>query len=465
MIRRCREVRTSERTGHGPEITLNGPTEIEPGLPFTLTLSDSDPGPDTIASITVDWGDGIVETFAGLPGQLTHAYAEEGGYVIYLTVNDEDGSYAAGWMIEVYTPAPQMSSSSTSLLGDGTAELTVAYESSVGAAVASYEWDTNGDGLFDDGAGTVVQLAPNVTPIDPDAAAELAATSPTYWARLRVVDGLGRTTVDFIPLDQNGQIIGNVADPFLTEPEEDYLDRRGSLRSGGFPAATGEDGGYLRGTDATAGLQELTAVVGALGVHVLKKIATEAALALIPWDEFAEVSVRSVGWFGKLIGRRPGLTLKVGDNILELSYEEAMRMGKRLGVKTGKLEDVKAAIEDFATFAKAAKTSRAVNFPADQLNRKFAKHARAFGITGNNNSVNRQLWKDAMESYVLNAGTKVIPGIYNRGAGKHKVTLFLDEPGRRVLIRDDAGIFDSAWGNLTDEQMKGIKEWGALGGY
>jgi VCBS repeat-containing protein len=48
-----------------PTLTLSGVTTINEASAYSLILSASDPGADTIANWTINWGDGSVETIAG----------------------------------------------------------------------------------------------------------------------------------------------------------------------------------------------------------------------------------------------------------------------------------------------------------------------------------------------------------------------------------------------------------------
>ncbi|MBX7105225.1 MAG: beta-propeller fold lactonase family protein [Gemmataceae bacterium] len=62
---------------------------------YTLNLSSSDIGPDTISQWTFDWGDGVIETVAGNPSSVSHKYQSAGSFVISAQLTDEDGTYAA----------------------------------------------------------------------------------------------------------------------------------------------------------------------------------------------------------------------------------------------------------------------------------------------------------------------------------------------------------------------------------
>ncbi|MCS6865104.1 MAG: DUF4214 domain-containing protein [Gemmataceae bacterium] len=77
-----------------PTVTVEAPLTFNPRLPLSIRVSANDVGQDTIQSVTINWGDGTVQTFPGLPGTYTHRYPiANRPYTITVTVTDEDGSY------------------------------------------------------------------------------------------------------------------------------------------------------------------------------------------------------------------------------------------------------------------------------------------------------------------------------------------------------------------------------------
>ncbi|NLS97836.1 MAG: cadherin-like domain-containing protein, partial [Planctomycetaceae bacterium] len=78
-----------------PTLTIGGNTSVDEDAAYTLTLSSSDPGDDTIESWFIDWGDTQTETVSGNPASVTHEYAVPGPYTIQATATDEDGTYSA----------------------------------------------------------------------------------------------------------------------------------------------------------------------------------------------------------------------------------------------------------------------------------------------------------------------------------------------------------------------------------
>jgi hypothetical protein len=85
-----------------PTLTISGPSDIDEGSLYTLSLSSSDPGIDSISQWTITWGDGNVQVVAGNPASVTHTYLDgDNNYVISATATDEDGTFAAGNTVAV----------------------------------------------------------------------------------------------------------------------------------------------------------------------------------------------------------------------------------------------------------------------------------------------------------------------------------------------------------------------------
>ena len=85
-----------------PTLVASGAATVEEGQDYSLALSAADPGQDSISQWVIDWGDGIVQTLTGNPGQAVHRYAQPGSYVVLASATDEDGSYSvAGPVVQV----------------------------------------------------------------------------------------------------------------------------------------------------------------------------------------------------------------------------------------------------------------------------------------------------------------------------------------------------------------------------
>ena len=106
----------------GPTLTLSGPPDINEGSVYTLTLTSADPGSDTIASWTIDWGDSV-QVVAGDPASVTHVYADgDAPFIISATASDEDGTYPAGNTVSVtvHNVVPTLTLSGPADVNEGT---------------------------------------------------------------------------------------------------------------------------------------------------------------------------------------------------------------------------------------------------------------------------------------------------------------------------------------------------------
>jgi|GEM_PF-1839254 len=89
-----------------PTITLTGNAAVDEFSVYTLGFSVADPGDDTVASWTIDWGDGSTQNLAGAANSATHRYLDDGNYTITVTATDEDGTVSATRTVTVNNVAP-----------------------------------------------------------------------------------------------------------------------------------------------------------------------------------------------------------------------------------------------------------------------------------------------------------------------------------------------------------------------
>ncbi|WP_372895392.1 DUF4347 domain-containing protein, partial [Stieleria sp.] len=77
-----------------PVISATGAANALSGSSYTLNLSATDPGDDTITSWRVDWGDGTIVTYGGNPSSVTHTYSVAGlTHNLLVSATDEDGTW------------------------------------------------------------------------------------------------------------------------------------------------------------------------------------------------------------------------------------------------------------------------------------------------------------------------------------------------------------------------------------
>jgi hypothetical protein len=92
-----------------------------------------------------------------------------------------------------------------------------------------------------------------------------------------------------------------------------------------------------------------------------------------------------------------------------------------------------------------------------QIQKKF-KHAPDFGVSGNYNPKNAQLFKDKIIQHMKNPSTKFLEGTFKTT----KVTHYFDpKTGLNVMFNNETNKFISGW-KLTDKQFKNIQDRGAL---
>lgn len=105
-----------------PTLIIAGASSVDEGSAYTLTLSESDPGTDTISSWTINWGDGNIQNVTGNPSSVTHTYADgDNNYTISATATDEDGTFAAGNTVAVSVDnvAPVLTLAGAAMIAEG----------------------------------------------------------------------------------------------------------------------------------------------------------------------------------------------------------------------------------------------------------------------------------------------------------------------------------------------------------
>ncbi|WP_428938143.1 PKD domain-containing protein [Fontivita pretiosa] len=195
-------------TNVAPTLTISGPNSVQSGSVYTLSLSSSDPGSDTITSWTIDWGDGTgPQLINGNPTNVTHTYSGAANYTITATATDEDGTYAAN--------SKSVAVVETNLVANAGGPYTVGEGGSVqldgsgsSGSGLSYAWDLDGDGIFGE-SGTAATRGDETGATPTFNAAGLDGPA-TRTVSLRVTDSGGNTATDTATIS-----ITNVA-PTLT---------------------------------------------------------------------------------------------------------------------------------------------------------------------------------------------------------------------------------------------------------
>src|SRR5262249_9503253 len=139
-----------------PALSLSGAAAVNEGSSYALALSSTDPGQDTIASWTIIWGDGGIQTVAGNPTAVLHTYADgPNGYTINATRTDEDGTYSAAnpVSVRVNNVAPTLTLAGAAAANEG-ASYTLGLSSSDPGQDTIASWTiTWGDGATQTVAG------------------------------------------------------------------------------------------------------------------------------------------------------------------------------------------------------------------------------------------------------------------------------------------------------------------------
>src|SRR5262249_8903280 len=192
-----------------PTLTLSGASAANEGSTYTLNLSASDPGQDTIASWTITWGDGNVQTVSGNPGSVTHTYADgTQTFTISATATDEDGTYNAGNSVNVtvnnVAPTASLSGPATGARGQVRTFTLGATDPSAVDQASSFTFNINwGDGNTQQSTGAASQQLDHVY-----------TTSGTYTVQLTATDkdgGVSTTVQQTITINavdlQNGTLV------------------------------------------------------------------------------------------------------------------------------------------------------------------------------------------------------------------------------------------------------------------
>ncbi len=159
-----------------------------------FTGSFTDPGPVDTHLFDWDFGDGQTDS-----GSLTtsHTYADDGVYVVTLTVTDDDGGVGVDVLIvtvDNVTPTarhggPYVIDEGTGVFLDGSAS------SDPGMDIVLYEWDLDDDGDYDDTFGETQNVAWSfLVALGVDYPAHPLSGSPVNRVGLRVTDSNGATS-------------------------------------------------------------------------------------------------------------------------------------------------------------------------------------------------------------------------------------------------------------------------------
>jgi hypothetical protein len=195
-----------------PVITLTGNQDPAVGITNEYSISVVDIAPDTVSSITVDWGDGSAGA-STMPGSsLFHAFNEDGVYWVQVEVTDEDGTWWNQFPIvvgDVDAEAidPPIPTGSAEIQPDGTALLTLVAPQDGSLEGLTFIWDIDGDGISEPITG-------------PQAVIPTIGLEGAYQAKVQILNAIGGIAELVFVFAVNGPVqptISNYRDLFLQQ--------------------------------------------------------------------------------------------------------------------------------------------------------------------------------------------------------------------------------------------------------
>ncbi|HEV7299861.1 MAG TPA: DNRLRE domain-containing protein [Tepidisphaeraceae bacterium] len=138
-------------------VSIDGPSSIDEGGAYTLSLSVSGQGSDPVDHWSIDWGDGVVETLPASASQATHVYVDGdiNATIVATAVTVGAQSAADSLAVDVENVAPTLSAIGPSAINEfETYALTLA-RSDPGADTMTW--------TIDWGDGSAVQVLPGDT--------------------------------------------------------------------------------------------------------------------------------------------------------------------------------------------------------------------------------------------------------------------------------------------------------------
>lgn len=149
--------------------------------------------------------------------------------------------------------------------------------------------------------------------------------------------------------------------------------------------------------------------------------------------------------------------------ITALKALKAARAVLVLSKNAPKLNRVRASLEKLKSARALVKMKRIappkMKATAKQLQKKYQKHAKDFGVDGNYNPANAKKFEKAVDDFINNPATQSRTGTYNG----NPVTLSFNPSTGRVVILEPNGSFVSGW-KMTYEQLQHVIRTGKLGG-
>lgn len=145
-----------------PTVLLQGGGTAQVGAPYEVSFNSFDDGDDSVTGWYLDWGDGsAIEEPGSNLRSARHVYAEPGSYTVRIGAEDQDTAGSPTWSdavpVTVSVARSQVQAGGPYQGFEG-ASLTLS-ATAVGTP-ASWSWDLDGDGGFDDAVGQTISLTP-----------------------------------------------------------------------------------------------------------------------------------------------------------------------------------------------------------------------------------------------------------------------------------------------------------------
>jgi hypothetical protein len=103
-------------------LVLSGPLTVEAGATYVLTVSASPLTGLSPGALAVDWGDGTVNYYAGLPAYVTHVYTVGPNFVAITAVASLTGASGvvfAAQELDAFVDVPQVAAQAGAVIGPG----------------------------------------------------------------------------------------------------------------------------------------------------------------------------------------------------------------------------------------------------------------------------------------------------------------------------------------------------------
>jgi hypothetical protein len=121
-----------------PTLDIIGPSSIEEGDTYYLSLQSSDPGSDQLCGWQINWGDGAQTSVAGDTLCVTHIYSP-GTYSISAYASDDHGTYSAATSVTVANLAPILRLDASTTITEGSScDITLCDVDRGGATVSQW---------------------------------------------------------------------------------------------------------------------------------------------------------------------------------------------------------------------------------------------------------------------------------------------------------------------------------------